>query len=395
MTRRADSALMMTGLILLAANLTPAVVSTGPVLSRLTGGLGLPHGQVVLLTVLPLLTAAVFCGLARSTARVFGLHRTTLISLIAIVVGTFARALSDHTGVFLFLSALAYAGAATAGTLLPDLIRRHFPRRLASTAALCTATTGIATVLAAALTRPISHADGGWRTGLAVWGALALLGTLPWLRLASHDATHRRRGMDVRAVAALRYPRTWALSVLFGFQSAAFTVAVTWLPLLWNGHGYTSGQAGLLLAVATAVALPLGFFVPAAAMWAPGPRRVVVGLLAAAALGYVLLLVAPKTLALPAALLLGVGLMGGPVTQVLIGLTSRNDRIATALRNAVQATGYLLGAALAALVGGLYLLTGSWGWPLGIMLASLLPQLALLVYVGRPQPSPRTASTAG
>lgn len=387
MTRRTESALMMAGLVLVAANLTPAVVSTGPVLSPITSALGLPHGQIVLLTALPLLTAAVFCGFARTAARIFGLHRITLISLIAIVVGTFARALSDHTGVFLFLSALVYAGSATAGALLPDLIRRHFPRRLAGMSALCTATTGIVTVLAAALTRPISHADGGWRTGLAVWGALALVGTVPWLRLVAHDATHRRRGIDVRAVVALRYPRTWALSVLFGFQAAAFVVAVTWLPTLWNGHGYTSAQAGLMLAVATAVALPLGFFVPAAAMWAPGPRRVVVGVLAAAALGYALLLLAPQVLALPAALLIGAGLMGAPVTQVLIGLNSRNDRIVTALRNAVHATGYLLGGCLVAIVGAAYLITGGWAWPLGIMLASLVPQLALLVYVGRPQPA--------
>jgi MFS transporter, CP family, cyanate transporter len=384
MTRRPDTALMLAGVVLVALNLTPAAVSTGTVLLRLQPDLGLPDSQVALLTALPLLAFAVFCALAKSAARIFGIHRVMLMSVIAITVGTFARALADHNGVFLFLSALAYAGAATAATLLPTLVRRHFPGRVPSLTALCSAATALAAVAAAALTRPITHAEGGWRTGLAVWGILGVVAAIPWLRLVQLDRHHRHQRGDLSALRVLRAPVARALAVLLGLEALQSGMVIAWLPSLCDQRGYTPDQAGLLLAVVPLIGYALGFVVPAAAMWGRGPARVALGVIAAEAVGFVGLLLHPHALAVPAALLLGVGSIGTTVLLVLIGLRSRTPGAAVALVNATHAVGYLLAGVGALGIGWLHLATGGWRWPLGVLALLAVPELLLLAYLARP-----------
>ena len=384
MSRRPATALMLAGVLLLALNVRPAVVSVGTILNPLQRSLPMPAWELALLTAMPLIAYAVFSALATTAARIFGIHRVTLLSLIAIAIGQFARALAADNWVFLFLSALALAGTATAATLLPSLVRRHFPHRTGATTALTGTALGVGTVLATSLTPAITHSEGGWRTGVAVWGVLAVIAALPWLRLVGHDHTHHRTGPDLSAFRTLRTPLGWALSVFFGIQALQAYTVFAWFPSLWDRYGYTPGQAALFVALAAAVAVPVSYWVPAAAMRRRDPRAVVYAVVLCYPLAFGGLILHPHGAALLSALLIGLGMVGFPLALVLIGLRSRTARGTAALAGSVQPVGYLLAALGPFGLGLLHLHTHGWKWPLAILVLLAVPQLLLAWYVGRP-----------
>jgi len=345
----------------------------------------MPEWELALLTAMPLLAYAVFSALATTAARTFGIHRVTLLSLLALAIGQFARALADHSWVFLFLSALALAGTATAATLLPSLVRLHFPNRSGATTALTGTAVGVGTVVAIALTPAIAKGEGGWRTGVAVWGTLAVIAAVPWLRLVGHDRTHHRAGPDLSAFRTLRTPLGWSLGLFFGFQALQAYTVFAWFPSLWDGYGgYTPGEAAVLVGLAAAVAVPVSLWLPASALRRRDPRAAVFAVVVCYPLGFLGVLLHPHGAALISALLIGVGMVGLPMAMVLIALRSRTAGGTTALAGSAQPMGYLIAALGPFGLGLLHLHTQGWGWPLGILILLAVPQLLLAWYAGRP-----------
>ena len=94
-TGNRNALLFWTGLVLVSLNLRPAAVSVGPVLAEVQDGLGLSDPQAALLTSLPVLGFAVFGALAPLAAARIGLHRTTLLAMVAVTVGLVTRVLTD------------------------------------------------------------------------------------------------------------------------------------------------------------------------------------------------------------------------------------------------------------------------------------------------------------
>ncbi|MEX0428285.1 MFS transporter [Nocardioides sp. DS6] len=385
MNRRTTSAaFLLAGILLLALNLRPAAVSVGPVLPELRRGLTMSTGTAAVLTTLPVLAFAVFGALAPVISRLFGIHRATLLALFAIAIGLFSRALASDDAVFLGLSALALAGMAVANVLLPSLVKRHFPRGLGPVTALYSTVQAIGMTLALVLTVPIAHARGGWRTGLAVWGVLALVAALPWLGLVRHDHAAPPPVKRVRFIDVARTRLGLAMAGFFGLQALQSYAVFGWFATLWRDHGFSAGQAGLLVGLVAAVSVPLSLFVPAVAAWARDPRPIMAGVSCCFPLGYVGLLVAPHALAIPGALLLGVGTVSFPLALVLIGLRTRLPDVTAALSAVTQAGGYTLAVVGPLGFGLLHAATGGWTWPLVALALLGIPQLLLVLYVGRP-----------
>ena len=80
--------------------------------------------------------------------------------------------------------------------------------------------------------------------------------------------------------------------------------------------------------------------------------------------GYVGLMIAPYSLAVLWAVLIGVGTCTFPLVLTLIGLRSRTPAGTAALSGFTQSAGYLLAALGPFAVGALYDATGGWTWPL-------------------------------
>jgi MFS transporter, CP family, cyanate transporter len=378
------TALVLVGLVLLSFNLRPAAVSVGPVLEEVRSGLALSGPEAGLLTSLPVLAFAVFGALAPWFARVAGLHRAAASSLVAVVIGLAGRA-SVHDDVsFLFLSAVALAGMATANVLIPSLVKLHFPDHVGRATAIYT--TALATGLTAAflLTVPVAHGTGSWRGGLGIWSLTAVLALIPWVALAAHDRNLERDRRSISFGAVARTRIGWAMAVVFGLQSLQAYSIFGWFAQLWRDSGYSAEQAGLLVGIVAGVSIPLSLWLPALCARLENQTGLILAVLSCYLVGYGLLLIDAHALAVPAAVLVGVGCCVFPVVLTLIGLRAHTPDGTAALSGFTQSLGYLMAALGPFLIGTIYGRTGHWTGPLWLLLALVVPLLAIGAYVGRP-----------
>lgn len=379
---------LLCGLLLLAFNLRPAAVSVGPVLAEVRSGLAMSATTAGLLTSLPVLAFACFGAVAPALARRLGVHRVTLLALLSLVLGLFARAVVAGSWPFLGLSMLALAGMAMANVLLPSLVKLHFPDRIGRVTSLYTGALAIGLTAALTLTVPLSGGGAGggdgWRVGLGAWAVLALLAALPWLSLAGHDRTLDPEPHDVRLVDVARTRLGLAMALFFGLQSMHAYAIFGWFAQLWRDKGYSPTTAGLLVGLVAGTSIPLSLWLPAVVARSHHQRGIMLAVMACYPAAYVGLMVAPHDLALLWAVVAGTATCTFPLILTLIGLRARTSSGTAALSGFTQSAGYLLAAVGPFTVGALYDATGGWTWPLWFLVVLTVPQLAVGAYVARP-----------
>ncbi len=381
---RAQRLLVVVGIVVLGFNLRPTAVSVGPVLDEITGGLGMSATTAGVLTTLPVLAFAVFGALAPWSARVVGLHRVTLLALVAVTVGLAGRARVDAVPAFLLLSLVALAGMATANVLLPSLVKLHFPERVGLMTSVYTTALAVGLTLASVLTVPVSEQLGSWRGGLAAWAVTAAVAALPWLGLVRHDRTPEEAPHTISLGAVARTRLGWALALFFGLQSLQAYAVFGWFAKVYRDAGFSAATSGLLLGVITAMSIPLSIWLPA---WAARMRTqtgLIVAVICCYPVGYLGLVLAPVRGAWLWAVMVGCGAAIFPVVLTLIGLRARTSAGTAALSGFAQSVGYLMAAVGPFGMGLLYDLTGGWTVPLLALTALLVPQLAAGLLVSRP-----------
>lgn len=381
---RGQRILVVLGIVVIAFNMRPAAVSVGPVLDEVTRGLGMSPTTAGVLTTLPVLAFAGFGALAPWLARRIGLHRSTLLALLAVVVGLGVRSRLSDVPAFLGLSLLALAGMATANVLLPSLVKLHFPDRIGLMTSVYTTALAIGLTSASVLTVPLSDRLGSWRWGLLAWAGTAALAAVPWVVLARRDRSleAQPRGISLGAVARTRLG--WSLALFFGLQSLQAYSVFGWVAQVYRDAGFSATKAGLLLGVVTAVGIPLSLWLPTWAARMRTQTRLLVILNLCAPVGYVGLLLAPVGGAWLWALFLGVSTSVFPVVLVLVGLRARTSDGTAALSGFTQSVGYLLAAVGPFGMGALYEVTGGWTVPLLALTALIVPQLFVGVLISRP-----------
>lgn len=381
---RGGRLLVLVAFVLLALNLRPAAVSVAPVLAEITAGLGTNLTVAGVLTSLPVIAFAVFGAAAPWTGRMLGLHRSLLLALVLLVLGLGGRALTGSVTLFLLLSLVALAGMATANVLLPSLVRLHFPDRVGLATSLYTTAMAIGLTGAFLLTAPAAEMLGGWRHGIGLWAVVGLVAVVPWIAMAARD---RRLGSSHAGVSLLAVARTrlgLAMALAFGLQSLQAYTIFGWFAQLWRDSGFSATTAGALLGLLAGVSIPLSLWLPNAAARRRDQRGIVLAVMACYPVGYVGLMLAPQSLAVVWALLVGTGACTFPLVLSLITLRARTPEGTAALSGFAQAAGYLLAAVGPFAVGALYDATGGWTWPLAMLLGVLVPQLACMLYVARP-----------
>jgi CP family cyanate transporter-like MFS transporter len=382
-SRRA-TVLVLLAILLLSLNLRPAAVSVGPVLDELRDGLGMGPASAGLLTSLPVLSFAIFGALAPSAARRLGPHRVTFLALLAVVVGLAARSAVEQEAAFLGLSLLATAGMAMANVLIPSLVRLHFPERIGLMTSLYTTMLGIGLTGAFLLTVPVSDAFGSWRYGIGAWAVLAAVAAVPWFGLIRFDQALDTPVRDVGYADIARTRLGWAMTLFFGLQSLMAYAVFGWFATLWRDHGFGAGTAGALVGIVAGMSIPLSLVLPQAVARPGDQRWVLVLVMACYPVAYVGLLVAPHSLAVVWAVVLGAALTTFPIVLTYIGLRTRTAGATAALSGWTQSTGYLMAAAGPFGVGVLHDATGGWSVPLVVLLALSVPLFVVGMYVGRP-----------
>jgi MFS transporter, CP family, cyanate transporter len=371
------SAFLTAGVLIFAANMRPVATSVGPLVHQVRDGLHVSGAITGLLVTIPVLCFGAVAPLAPLLSRRLGIARTLALILVAITAGLVLRVLGGVALLFAGTT-LAAAGAACGNVLLPVVVRRSFADRIGKMSALYTTSLAGVAALSAGVTVPLANAIGrGWRGGLAVWALPAFLALLVWLpQIARYQPPPAAAAARPRMREVTRSPVTWFLTIFFGLQSVSFYVTLAWLPSVFESHGISNTDAGLLLGLCGAMAVPGALVAPRLAARWPDQRRLVAVLTTIAASGFAGLLAAPAAAPLLWAVLIGVG-QGAlfPLALTMIVLRSGAAHLTASLSTHVQSVGYLLAASGPFLIGALHDATGSWSGPVAVLLVLLAPQL--------------------
>ena len=365
--------LLVLAIVLLAANLRPALTALAPLIGEIRADTGMSNGVAGLLTALPLLAFGVFSTLAPRLAGRVGIERALLASMLLLAAGILLR--SAGPGVALFAgTAILGAAIAIGNVLLPGLIKREFPGRPGLMTSVYTTALAVSATLAAGVSVPLSGGL-GWRTSLALWTFPALLAAAAWTSQLRKDSPVESPAQSstrsTREVSGLwRSALAWQVTLFMGLQSLAYYVTLTWLPQILQEAGSSAARAGWMLALAQAVGIAGMFSAPLLAGRRPSQRGVVLAAVSLTGTGALGLLVAGSTAAILWVVLLGVG-QGAcfSLALTLFALRAPDSGHAAALSGMAQSVGYLFAATGPFLFGVLRDLTHSWTIPLVMLIA--------------------------
>lgn len=382
-----DRLLVLAGVVLLAANLRPAVTAVSPVLADVRAELGMPAAAAGLLGTAPTVAFAAFGALAPWAARRIGLERLAWVAMLLTTAGQLLRAVAPGTASFLVFSLLALGGMGIGNVVLPPLLKRYFPDRLGALTGVYVLTLAAGTALAPAFAVPIADAA-GWRSSVASWALLSAVAAVPWV-VAGARARRAPSGLPgaphVPAGALLRSKVAWGLAGLLGMTSLNTYAMFAWLPTLLVDAGLSTAQGGAMLSLFAAVGMPMSLLVPWLAFRMRNPFPLVLAFLACYAVGYSGLLLAPATVTWLWVVAAGLGPSAFPMSLALVNLRSRTTEGSAALSGFAQGVGYTVAGAGPLVVGILREATGGWGEAFAFLAATLAVQVAGGLVVCRPR----------
>jgi CP family cyanate transporter-like MFS transporter len=351
--------LLLTGILLVALNLRPALAGVSPLLGEIMAGLPLSSVGARWLTSVPVLCFGLFSAVAPGLARRWGSERTIAAMLVFLALGLGLRCAGSGPALF---AGTIIGGAAigVTGVLLPALFKREFPHQIGLVTGLYTMAMAIGASAAAGLTVPFEHWLGGdWRIALGLWALLplpALLFWLPQLRTRTEIGSRRvPRGLRRDKLA-------WAVTGFMGLQSAMFYAVLAWLPEILQQRGMARIDSGFVLSLSVIAQIAASLIVPVLAGRRPGQQTLAAVLLAMTLAGFLGCLYAPLGLVWPSAILLGLG-QGGlfGLALMLVVLRSPDAAIAASLSGMSQSVGYCFAALGPFGAGAVHDWSGGWG----------------------------------
>jgi CP family cyanate transporter-like MFS transporter len=379
------------GIVLVAFTLRQAVAAISPIVDDIRVDIPISSIGVGLLGTLPPLLFAVFGFLAPRIARGIGSEAGIVLALALITAGHLIRAFAPGFAVLLAGSIVAFAGTGIGNVLLPSIVRRYFPDRVALLTAVYACIVGVSTAAPAALAAPLAH-DLGWRFSVGIWSATSIVALVPWLGILARERRQRLSvGGSVESPTHSAVTRLWrsrvalSITVLFSTSTICTYAAFAWLPqILGDIAGSTPTEAGILLALTGLVSVPIALLAPLLVSRLRNVGWLIVAGIASFGLGYLGLLFAPATVTLLWVLLVGSGSILFPVCLVLINDRTRTHGGTVALSGFAQGVAYALGALGPFLVGLLHDASGGWTVPLLFLLAIALVAVIPAVTLARP-----------
>jgi MFS transporter, CP family, cyanate transporter len=366
--RRAEHLLLLAALALTGLTMRTAVTSVGAALGGIERGLGAGPAMAGVITTLPALCFALFGALAPRVARRIGPHRLLVLALAAMTAGLVCRAVVGAVWLFVLFSVVSLVGAAVANVLMPTLVKWHFPDRIGPMTALYTTALAIGTTAGAGLTVPIGSlvGDGGsWRWGIGSWALLSAVAVLPWLSTLRHDVHFTSAPARMPISRLVRSRTAWTVALFFAFQSFQAYIAFGWFEGFLTAHGVSEVTAGWLVALLSAMSIPLSLLAPMTPM--RYHRALLLGLGGSFVVAYAGMMLSPADGAWVWMVLAGIGSGMFPFSLALIGFRSASAETTASLSAFSQSLGYVIAATGPLLFGVLHEVTDGWSAPFALL----------------------------
>ncbi|MEU6841963.1 MFS transporter [Streptomyces sp. NPDC046716] len=378
--------LLAAGILLIAMNLRPGVVSVSPELDAIRDSTGLSGSMAGLLTTLPILCFGILAPFAAKLSRRIGMTRALGAMMMLLTAGIALRLAPGLPALFAG-TALIGAAISLSNVLVPSIIKRHFHRHTGLMMGLYSVALFCGAALAAGVTVPLGDALGlGWRGAIGVWAVLSALALLLWVpQLRRPDVPPATPTTASTARTPLRRsPLAWQVTLAMGLQSLQYYACAAWIPAMLTSEGMSSTEAGWMLSLMSLVGIAgsLVFTALVGRLRNQVPFSVVGTLLFLGSL--IGLIVAPVGGAYAWMLMqgFGSGLLISTALAVIV-LRSPDAARAAEMSGMAQGVGYLLAAAGPFLLGALHDATGGWTVPLTLLAVLCVPMGIAGVGAGR------------
>ncbi|MGP4039956.1 CynX/NimT family MFS transporter [Gracilibacillus sp. D59] len=355
--------LFITGIILLAFNLRPAITSVGPIIGIIREDLSINNWSAGFLTSLPLIAFAFMSPIAPRIANRTSNEKALLYGLLTLLIGIWVRSTASITLLFIGTTLIG-VGIAIINVILPSLIKSNFPTKIGLMTGVYTTSMSIFAALGSGLSVPLTTTAGlGWKWSLASWSILTIIGIFAWL-VAMNKAPLQEDSelFEPSTVKLLRSPVAWQVTCFMGLQSFLFYVTISWLAEILISNGFSGSVAGWYVAYMQFISLPATFFTPVIASKLKNQQPVVAVFGLSGLIGYSILYFEPDIIGSTIAITL-IGIMLGAsisLALALLGLRTTNARQAAELSGMSQSFGYLLASIGPIVVGLIFDITNDW-----------------------------------
>ncbi|SMO51649.1 CynX/NimT family MFS transporter [Fodinibius sediminis] len=385
----AQNVLLISGIILIAINMRPALAGVGPLIGAIRDTTGLSNTMLGLLTTLPLLAFGVLSTLTPLFTRRLGIEGTLAAALALLTGGLFLRVIPTNAALF---GGTLLAGIAIAfgNVLLPSIVKRDFPNHTGIMTSVYSSVLGLGATIAAGVSVPLAFDfNWGWHWALGAWGIVSAIAFFVWLpqlkdlTLPKNDKSFRKALQDLG-----RSGKAWKVALFMGLQSLAFYVILAWLPEILQDRGLTANTAGWMLSLSQGMGVLGSIALP---FWAEKKKdqRSLVWLL------LILEIISLAGLLFPEPDMYWVGLwvsligfsLGGSfgLALLFIVLRTSDTQTATELSGMAQSIGYLLAAVGPTFFGALHDLSGAWFIPILFLFLVTIAKLFMGLGAARPQ----------
>jgi len=376
-------------ILIISLVLRPPVATMGPLLHEISLNLGLSTTEIGILAASPVLCFGLGAFTSPWLVRKYGLNRSMLLILVTLLLASIVRLFFGYSGLLIGTLGVGLS-IAVANVLLPTVVRVEYANRVPLITGVYTTVLALSASFAAAAAVPTSEGLGGWQASLAIWllpVGLAILLWLPKTRFQSPHVPQLTQEAASERTAVIRSPITWAVVGIFGLQSLGFYSVLGWLPSMLSSFGFSPGEAGAYLGLATAVGIPFGLALSifigrfrSLSIWVAGAS-----LFTLAGFTFLLFTVENSSLVIPAAIFMGLGQASSfPLSLSIIGTRASTKAQTTQLSALAQGVGYLIAAIGTFLVGALEQSSGHWILSILFLMVITIFQVFVGYLAGRP-----------
>lgn len=264
LTWLSGSSLLIIVMMVFAANLRTPFTSIAPLLTTIGESLSLTPAQIGIVTTLPLIAFAAISPFAATVGRRFGLERALFGALLLLICGIALRS-SGWTWALYVGTLIIGSGIAIGNVLLPSLIKRDFPKKVAPLTSAYSLTMGIAAAIGSVVMIPLMQLhSSGWQFALACLAILPIVTLFIWLpQLKKHSTVPVSTAHLPTSNRLWRAPLAWQITLFLGLNSFIYYCIINWLPAMLVDSGYSpSSSASVLGLLHLMTALPGLLLIP-------------------------------------------------------------------------------------------------------------------------------------
>jgi CP family cyanate transporter-like MFS transporter len=242
--------LMALSLVAVSANLRVAITSVPPLTRTIAADLDLSSAWIGAVTTLPVLCMGLLAPAAQRLGERIGAVASVQIAMVAVFAGVLLRWWGDQLWALYGGTLIAGFGIATAGTLLPRLVKAVFPpERTGTITGLYMLAMMGGAAASSALSVPLAARLGSWQGSLASWSILAAFGALAWAPVTLHISKYKAANPVAATRHGLpwRHRTAWLIAAYLAVNSWQFYSSLAWISPSYVARGWDPTTAGYLL----------------------------------------------------------------------------------------------------------------------------------------------------